>query len=36
MLRRKIVFAPKFWLGWKSKRIFPEGITPSFVREVEL
>ena len=27
----KIIIAPKYWMGWKSKKYFPEAIEPSFV-----
>jgi hypothetical protein len=30
------VFAPRFWLGWKSRRWYPEGIEPSFAELVEV
>ena len=30
MRNRKKVFAPKYWLGWKSEVEFPKGVTPSF------
>jgi hypothetical protein len=36
MSNKKIIIAPKFWLGWKSKRTFPEGIIPSYARVAEV
>jgi hypothetical protein len=30
------VFAPKFWLGWKSSRWYPEGIQPAFADCIEI
>jgi len=32
---RKIIFAPKYWLGWKSKIEVQEGILPSYARIVD-
>ncbi|MFC7299684.1 alpha-1,2-fucosyltransferase [Herminiimonas aquatilis] len=34
MKNRKKVFSPKYWLGWKSKLVFPSGIDPSFAEIV--
>lgn len=36
MKNRKKVFAPKYWLGWKSGVEYHKGITPSFAELVEL
>ena len=33
---RKQVFAPEYWLGWKSKIEYHKGITPSFAEMVEV
>ncbi len=35
MKKRQIVFAPKYWLGWKSGVWFPNGIELSFVNFIE-
>lgn len=36
MKNKKKVFAPKYWLGWKSKIEYHKGITPSFAQIVEV
>jgi len=36
MKKRKIVFAPKYWVGWKSNVWFPEGIEVDFVNYKEI
>ena len=36
MRNRKKVFAPKYWLGWKSEVEYPRGVTPSFSEAVEV
>jgi hypothetical protein len=36
MKNKKKVFAPKYWLGWKSKIEYHRGITPSFAQIVEV
>lgn len=36
MKNRKKVFAPKYWLGWKSGIEFPNGVTPGFSEVVEV
>lgn len=36
MKNRKKVFAPKYWLGWKSGVEFQRGISPSFAEIVEV
>lgn len=32
----KLVISPKYWLGWKSKKEFPLGITPRYVKIIEI
>jgi hypothetical protein len=36
MKNRKHVFAPKYWLGWKSQAEYHKGTTPSFAEIVEV
>ncbi len=36
MKKRDIVFAPKYWTGWKSKIEYPPGCFPSFAKEVQI
>jgi hypothetical protein len=36
MTSRKKVFAPKYWLGWKSRIEYHRGIAPSFAQIVEV
>ena len=36
MKKRDTVFAPKFWLGFKRHIWYPDGIRPSFARDVEV
>lgn len=36
MKKRDIVFAPKYWLGWKSKIEYPHRCFPSFAKEIEI
>lgn len=35
MKNRKIVFGPKYWLGWKRKIVFQSGAEPSFARLID-
>jgi hypothetical protein len=36
MKKRDVVFAPKYWLGFKIKKEFPQGIFPSFATPCEV
>lgn len=36
MKTRKKVFAPKYWLGWKSDVEYHKGITPTFAESIEV
>ena len=36
MKNKKKILSPKYWLGWKSQKEFPKGITPSFVGIAEM
>lgn len=36
MKNRKHVFAPKYWLGWKSQAEYHKGTTPTFAEIVEV
>ncbi len=33
MKKPRLVVVPKYWLGWKSKKEFPLGITPRYVKQ---
>ena len=35
MKERRKVFAPKFWMGWKSASEYPMGISPSFAELID-
>tara|TARA_B110000977_G_scaffold183464_1_gene246127 strand:+ start:769 stop:1695 length:927 start_codon:yes stop_codon:yes gene_type:complete len=35
MKKRKILFGPKYWLGWKRKIVFQAGGEPSFARLID-
>lgn len=36
MKNRKKIFAPKYWLGWKSDVVYHKGITPGFAEVVNV
>ena len=36
MKKPKLIVVPKYWLGWKSKKEFPLGITPRYVKQYHI
>jgi len=36
MKNRDVVFAPKYWLGWKSKIDCPKNIVTNFMKVVDV
>jgi hypothetical protein len=35
MKNKKVIFAPKFWLGWRSKIEIHNGSLPSYVKVID-